>query len=601
MLAAPLLSQLAADVTMADGSADRLDPSIDTSTIPLDTTDPNLTSTAPPPTTPLPLSSSSHSNDHKPSQPPTTTTSLPSLTDLSGLSSYFDVVATIAFIRLHSATRVALQFPDSLLAYSAVISHLLRSSSSAADSPPLICYVLADTAFSPCCVDVTAAAHVAAEVVVHYGLACLSCHYQLPVHYVFGKAALDVEAAADAVLDSDWQPSDSSAGSSGVLLFGDLEYEWAMDSLREAIERREQQNSHSRRTVVIATVQQQQRREQDSEQVEEVKADKERAVACGVEHSIDGHHFTLPEPTSLSSYTLLFLGSATSPLLTDLMLNYNSLPAYLLAPAASASPYRVEAASSSASIRRTLSRRYYLTQHLMSARIYGLLVTALSHSALLATLGHVKRLIAAANKRSYTFMMGKPNPSKLANIAEVDVWVVLGCPFSALLGGGGGDYFRELVTPVELEMGLTGRLWTGEYRTDMATVGNKPAEGREGDDNAERKAADEDGVVFDSATGKLRSALPSFDPGGTQLVVREEGHLMRTAVNVMKERSWKGLETEADRRVRLASEQADAVADGDEVSDRQRIDRSTLEHGLQGVASRYSKDDKHVHSSHIQR
>ena len=595
---------------MADGSADRLDSSIDSSaTQLLDTTDPNLASTAPPPTTPLPLSSSSHANDHQPSLTSNTaspnSSSLPSLSDLSALSSYFDIPATAAFIHRHKASRIALQFPDSLLAYSSVISHLLTASSSSHTSSPLTCYVLADTAFSSCCVDVTAAAHVAAEVVVHYGLACLSCQYRLPVHYVFGRAPLDVEAVAAVVTDSGWQTEDERRDGRGVLLFSDLEYEWAMGSLREAVNRR-QQHSSSHRTIVIATVQQQQQRqEQDSKQAEQETTDESKATTCAdSSYTIDGHHFTLPASTPLSSFTLVFLCSAASPLLTDLMLNYNSLPAYLLTLAASTSTsapsYQIEAASSSASIRRTLSRRYYLTQHLLSARIYGLLVTALSHSALLSTLSHVKRLITAADKRSYTFMMGKPNPSKLANIAEVDVWVVLGCPFSALLGGsqGRGEYFRELVTPVELEMGLTGRLWTGDYCTDMATVGRQ-SEGQQADEHedGERKTTaageEEEEVVFDSATGKLRSALPSFNRVGTQLVVREEGQLVRSAADVMKERSWKGLETEADRRARLEREQADAAADG-VVAVKPHIDLSTLEHGLQGIASQYSKDERHV-------
>ena len=601
--AGPLLPVVLAaiEITMADGTAERLDAAVDSSTVPLDTTDANLASTAPPPIASLPLSSSSHANDHVPSLPSAPVSSLPSLTDLSALSSYFDIPATAAFIQRHHATRVALQFPDSLLCYSSVVSHLLSSiPSSTSDSPPSTCYVLADTAFSPCCVDVTAAAHVAAEVLVHYGLACLSCQYRLPVHYVFGNAALDVEAVAAAVTDSEWQTDEEVREGRGVLLFCDLEYEWAMDSLRETIDQRQQRNS-SHRSIILVTVQQRQRHDDDSKQAEEEKADHSKAADV-VDHCIDGHHFTLPSSKPLSSFALLFVGSAASPLLTDIMLNYNSLPTYLLTPAAcsassSATQYRIEAASSSATIRRTLSRRYYLTQHLLSAHIYGLLVTALSHSALLPTLSRLKQLIAAANKRSYTFMMGKPNPSKLANIAEVDVWVVLGCPFSALLGSAGSshgrsEYFRELVTPVELEMGLTGKLWTGEYCTDMATVGGKQADSV-GQDDERKASAEEDDIVFDSATGKLRSVLPSFSRGGTQLVVREEGHLVRSATDVMKERSWKGLETDADRRARLESEQAEAAADGD-LARKQRIDLSTLEHGLQGIASQYSKDEAHM-------
>ena len=37
----------------------------------------------------------------------------------------------------------------------------------------------------------------------------------------------------------------------------------------------------------------------------------------------------------------------------------------------------------------------------------------------------VRRLARAAGKRTYTLLMGKPNPAKLANFPEVDVFVLI--------------------------------------------------------------------------------------------------------------------------------------------------------------------------------
>ena len=45
--------------------------------------------------------------------------------------------------------------------------------------------MLADTPYGTCCVDEVAAQHLNADVVVHYGHACLSPTRRLPVHYVF--------------------------------------------------------------------------------------------------------------------------------------------------------------------------------------------------------------------------------------------------------------------------------------------------------------------------------------------------------------------------------------------------------------------------------
>jgi diphthamide biosynthesis protein 2 len=53
------------------------------------------------------------------------------------------------------------------------------------------------------------------------------------------------------------------------------------------------------------------------------------------------------------------------------------------------------------------------------AAILGLLVSTLSGSdRVQAALRVLRRLIAAAGKRSYTVLIGKPNPAKLANFPE---------------------------------------------------------------------------------------------------------------------------------------------------------------------------------------
>ncbi|PWN21812.1 hypothetical protein BCV69DRAFT_281737 [Microstroma glucosiphilum] len=63
-------------------------------------------------------------------------------------------------------------------------------------------YILADTSYGNCCVDEVAAQHVEADVVVHYGHACLSPTARLPVIYVFPKQSVQVEKAASALATS---------------------------------------------------------------------------------------------------------------------------------------------------------------------------------------------------------------------------------------------------------------------------------------------------------------------------------------------------------------------------------------------------------------
>lgn len=44
-------------------------------------------------------------------------------------------------------------------------------------------------------------------------------------------------------------------------------------------------------------------------------------------------------------------------------------------------------------------------------------------------ISHLRRLAAAADKKTYTFLMGKPNPAKLGNFPEVSPE----CPMEHLL------------------------------------------------------------------------------------------------------------------------------------------------------------------------
>ena len=37
----------------------------------------------------------------------------------------------------------------------------------------------------------------------------------------------------------------------------------------------------------------------------------------------------------------------------------------------------------------------------------------------------VRRLARGASKQTYTVLMGKPNPAKLANFPEVEIWVMV--------------------------------------------------------------------------------------------------------------------------------------------------------------------------------
>lgn len=112
--------------------------------------------------------------------------------------------------------RVALQFPDDLLADASQVTWLMEEAIATAykkkfiqllehqtltsvmqqhlENPPLV-FVLGDSTYGSCCPDEVAAQHLNADVLIHYGYACLSSTSQrIPVVYAFG-VVLDGAAA----------------------------------------------------------------------------------------------------------------------------------------------------------------------------------------------------------------------------------------------------------------------------------------------------------------------------------------------------------------------------------------------------------------------
>lgn len=150
-----------------------------------------------------------------------------SMTDL-------EVEETVSFIVRLEVKRVALQLPDSWL-------HLCRDllDRLSALLPNVRFFVLADTSFAACCVDEIAAAHANVDALVHYGPACLSprCS-RIPVHYVFGRRHLDVDALVACLSDID----------GSILLLYDLEYSHAANSIRAALLKRDSHN------VIVASI-----------------------------------------------------------------------------------------------------------------------------------------------------------------------------------------------------------------------------------------------------------------------------------------------------------------------------------------------------------
>ncbi|KAB1213079.1 Diphthamide biosynthesis protein 2 [Morella rubra] len=59
----------------------------------------------------------------------------------------------------------------------------------------------------------------------------------------------------------------------------------------------------------------------------------------------------------------------------------------------------------------------------------------------------MKALIAGAGKKAYTLVVGRPNPAKLVNFPECDVFIYVSCAQTALLDS--KEYLAPVITPFE--------------------------------------------------------------------------------------------------------------------------------------------------------
>lgn len=96
-------------------------------------------------------------------------------------------------------------------------------------------------------------------------------------------------------------------------------------------------------------------------------------------------------------------------------------------------------------------RRYAAVQKARDADVFGILVGTLGVgmywfissqlpciyepplASYLPLIGHIRRLLARKQKKTYTISVGKLNPAKLANFLEIECFVLIACPENTLI------------------------------------------------------------------------------------------------------------------------------------------------------------------------
>ena len=329
--------------------------------------------------------------------------------------------------------------------------------------------ILGDTSYGACCVDEVAAEHCSAEVVVHYGRSCLSPTARLPVIYVFTTRSLDHESTI-ATFKATYPDLREK-----VVLMADIPFQHHVPELDRLLKEREgYTNVHATEILHNPSSPLPNRTVPD-----EISSDPSALVSYSIFHISD-------PPTSL----LLTLSSRVSRV--HILPTNNST--------GNASPLALQTNTTAA-----LRRRYALLIKVATAPIIGILINTLSVKNYMTALTHCQDLIAAAGKKSYTFVVGKLNAAKIANFSEVEGWVVIGCWESSLIES--ADFYRPIVTPFELDMAMTNdkeRVWGGEWVSDFGALLARDQEKKAAAAAAGPVAQDED--VTDPAAANANNA-----------------------------------------------------------------------------------------------
>lgn len=399
--------------------------------------------------------------------PTVDTTALPRLSD-DQLAITYEIERTIREIRASKWRRIALQFPDAMLidaprVYQSLqrglrcttttisggipanelntsasveveeVTKKLESSTFQEPREEAEIFILADTSYGACCVDEIAAEHVEADVVVHYGRSCLSPTARLPVIYVFTTRPLDLDVAAKAFEDT--YPSHDQK----VILMADVSFQSHLVPLAGEL-------TKAGYTSVFPT-----------DIINSPSSPlPNRSLPNGVAE----------KPELLLDYELFHISEPPTALLLTLSSRVGTIHIYPTDHVQGIAPTALKTSSAMA-----LRRRYALLTRLSTVPVFGILVNTLSVKNYMHVVQHVKRRIAAAGKKSYTFVVGKVNAAKVANFSEVGGWVVVGCWESSLIES--KDFWKPLITPFELDLALKGdaeRIWTGEWSSDFQAV-----------------------------------------------------------------------------------------------------------------------------------
>lgn len=445
------------------------------------------------------------------------------------ITQYYSLPELIRYLNDNNTKfhNITLQFPDFLIMDSSIVANVLQKSfpnaqfhkeniklgvSNPVDSngaPIRRFWILADTAYSACCVDEVAAEHVGSDLVVHFGDACLNAIQKLPVVYIFGKPFLNHDKITKQFLNK--YPNKDAK----ICLMSDAPYTVHLEKIYKTlvglgysniVYTQINKDMAGSNAVILDSSNSDNNNTNDSE-IKEIHTLGNRKLygKCDI----------IEDSTDLqSSFELFHITIPQDPRLLYLTTIFNTVTLY-----------DVENDSIIDGPFPSLMKRYRFMNVARTAGCIGILINTLSLRNTKETINKLIKLIRTNGKKHYLFVVGKPNVAKLANFEPVDIWCILGCGQGGIIIDQFNEFYKPIITPYELTLALNKEItWTSKWVTDFENVLNDLT--IEDDQNKEVDNKDDEynsGMVFDSDAPEFDVVTGKFV--STSRPLRELKHL----------------------------------------------------------------------------
>ena len=483
--------------------------------------------------------------------------------------------------------RIALQFPDELLADAPDVCWEFESSL----SPSTLVFTLGDTSDQPGCPDEVAAAHLEADCIVHYGHACLvTCH--MPVLYSFGKADMVIDRAVPEIL----QAAQKNAVSKLLVLY-QVQYHAEISLFVQKLQ--EQSNVQVLRGTIPKAVLNQTESARSVPKVNSDEVSCKEGDQCCLSPSVlrletdsaqqdgegastdDTNLYTggleLPQGLNETPFTLLFVCDDSSRPFMNIVLRF-------LSSTNSGTPEhywvwkpketRLLQDELSPHFQRQLNRRFYMVQKAKMALVFGILVANLSDRTTRSVVQALSRMIqeSSEDRKSYIFAVGKINPAKLANFAEIECFVLVAAPEHSLLDNE-REFPTPIITPAELSMALGVTEWGQvEYSLNVHDFLKYAGDVGQIQQNGDDDDSEDDTPYFNPVSGRYESIVQkkgsernktdalqkdlSTMPGQGVLTTYKSA-----AAEFLKQREYQGLQIQPGQtKVQVATVGQDGIA-----------------------------------------